>query len=184
MTPEKARKLNILSRQLTESLMSASLCAKEIDEIAHAQPDNNFDRNPGASRNGHGRNGSKAIHRPLLDEATLSVTWKGRTLHLGHTQGFWLLTRLARRANQYITHLDLLREIWDDEFADTGLLRAGVQRLRNKLRRGGMAAGCFAAYIPQGRRDAAGFAAAHERAIAMLTAIRTHIAAGGAVTRP
>ena len=139
MTPEKARKLNILSRQLTESLMSASLCAKEIDEIAHAQPDNNFDRNPGASRNGHGRNGSKAMHRPLLDEATLSVTWKGRTLHLGHTQGFWLLTRLARRANQYITHLDLLREIWDDEFADTGVLRAGIQRLRDKLRRGGMA---------------------------------------------
>ena len=135
MTPEKARKLNILSRQLTESLMSASLCAKEIDEIAHAQPDDNFDRNPGASRNGHGRNGSNAIHRPLLDEATLSVTWKGRTLHLGHTQGFWLLTRLARRANQYITHLDLLREIWDDEFADTGLLRAGIQRLRDSCAR-------------------------------------------------
>jgi hypothetical protein len=124
MTPEKARKLNILSRQLTESLMSASLCAKEINELAHAQPDDNFDRNPSASRNGHGRNGSKAMHRPLLDEAILSVIWKGRTLHLGHTQGFWLLTRLARRANQYITHLDLLREIWDDEFADTCILRA------------------------------------------------------------
>ena len=41
-----------------------------------------------------------------------------------------------------------------------------------KMRRGGIGAGCFAAYIPQGRRDAAGHAAAHERALAMLHAIR------------
>jgi membrane dipeptidase len=41
-----------------------------------------------------------------------------------------------------------------------------------KMRRGGIGAGCFAAYIPQGRRDATGFAAAHERAVAMLRAIR------------
>jgi membrane dipeptidase len=40
-----------------------------------------------------------------------------------------------------------------------------------KMRRGGIGAGCFAAYIPQGKRDAAGFAAAHERAVAMLRAI-------------
>ena len=40
-----------------------------------------------------------------------------------------------------------------------------------KMRRGGIGAGCFAAYIPQGKRDAAGFAAAHDRAIAMLRAI-------------
>jgi membrane dipeptidase len=42
-----------------------------------------------------------------------------------------------------------------------------------KMRRGGIGAGCFAAYIPQGKRDAAGFAAAHERAVAMLHAIRS-----------
>jgi membrane dipeptidase len=40
-----------------------------------------------------------------------------------------------------------------------------------KMRRGGIGAGCFAAYIPQGKRDAAGFQAAHERALAMLRAI-------------
>jgi hypothetical protein len=137
MTKEKVRKLNVLSQKLTESLMSAALCAKEISEIAHAQAEDNND-NPHSNGNGHGRNGSKDKHRPLLDEATLSVIWKGRSVHLGHTQGFWLLTRLARRTNQYVTHLDLLREIWDDEFADTCVVRAGVQRLRDKLRRGGM----------------------------------------------
>jgi membrane dipeptidase len=41
-----------------------------------------------------------------------------------------------------------------------------------KMRRGGIGAGCFAAYIPQGKRDAGGFAIAHERAVAMLHAIR------------
>ena len=51
-----------------------------------------------------------------------------------------------------------------------------------KMRRGGVGAGCFAAYIPQGRRDAAGSAAAHERAVAMLHAIRGmgEAGAGGA----
>lgn len=40
-----------------------------------------------------------------------------------------------------------------------------------KMRRGGIGAGCFAAYIPQGKRDAEGFKAAYDRAIAMLRAI-------------
>ena len=40
-----------------------------------------------------------------------------------------------------------------------------------KMRRGGMAAGCFAAYVPQGPRTAEGHAAAAERALAMLDAI-------------
>ena len=40
-----------------------------------------------------------------------------------------------------------------------------------KMRRGGLSAGCFAAYVPQGARDAAGHAAAAERALAMLDGI-------------
>ncbi len=40
-----------------------------------------------------------------------------------------------------------------------------------KMRRGGLAAGCFAAYIPQGARDEAGHAAAWARACGMLEAI-------------
>jgi len=138
MTPENVHRLNLLSRQLTEHLMSAALCAKEIDEFAHAYADDGNDGRPSAGGNGHGRNGPQAKQRPLLDEATLSVTWKGRTLHLGHTKGFWFLLRLARRVNQYVTHADLLGEIWYDELKDTSLLRAGVYRLRVILRRGGM----------------------------------------------
>ena len=40
-----------------------------------------------------------------------------------------------------------------------------------KMRRGGLGAGCFAAYVPQGPRDEAGLRAATERALAMLDAI-------------
>jgi membrane dipeptidase len=41
-----------------------------------------------------------------------------------------------------------------------------------KMRRGGLTAGCFAAYVPQGHRTAAGEQAAFDRASAMLAAIR------------
>jgi membrane dipeptidase len=54
-----------------------------------------------------------------------------------------------------------------------------------KLRRGGIAAVCFAAYVPQGPRDAAGHAAAIARADAMLDAIAAMAPAdgtGGALT--
>ncbi|MDE8346204.1 MAG: dipeptidase [Acidocella sp.] len=48
-----------------------------------------------------------------------------------------------------------------------------------KLRAGGIAAVCFAAYVPQGPRDEAGHAAAHQRACAMLDAIAAMAPADG-----
>ncbi len=48
-----------------------------------------------------------------------------------------------------------------------------------KMRAGRIAAVCFAAYVPQGARDAAGHAAAHERACAMLDAIAAMAPADG-----
>jgi hypothetical protein len=135
MTAENSRRLVLLNRQLNEHLMSAALCQKEIGAIALAEANHHDDGNGQARLPLRSDTGI----RPLMDESTLSVIWHGRTLHLGNTQGFWLLTRLLRCANRYVTHVDLLRELWDDEFADTGLLRAGIQRLRVKLRRGGMA---------------------------------------------
>jgi membrane dipeptidase len=49
-----------------------------------------------------------------------------------------------------------------------------------KMRRGHLAAGFFAAYVPQGRRTAEGHEAAFARALAMLAAIRAMGAAEGA----
>jgi DNA-binding response OmpR family regulator len=109
------------------------LCAKEIATIVREMHEGT-----GPSVNGQHRDGRCAPGRPLLDEATLSVLWNGKAIHLGHTHGFWLLARLSRSANQYVTHLDLIQEIWDNDLTDTAVLRAGVRRLRIKLRRGGM----------------------------------------------
>jgi DNA-binding response OmpR family regulator len=113
--------------------MGAALCAKELASLVRELHDL-----PPARANGQAVRSGGTVGRPILDEATLSVVWNGRALHLGHTQGFWLLARLARSTNQYVTHLDLIQEIWDDDFTDTTVLRAGVRRLRIKLRRGGM----------------------------------------------
>jgi DNA-binding response OmpR family regulator len=136
MTTEPGRRLDVLCRQLTENIMGAALCAQEIATIVRET--HCGDGRSCGSENGHQRRERISPGRPLMDEPTLSVVWNGRMLHLGHTQGFWLLSRLTRSANQYVTHLDLIQEIWDDDFTDTTVLRAGVRRLRNKLRRGGM----------------------------------------------
>ncbi len=48
-----------------------------------------------------------------------------------------------------------------------------------KMRRGGLAAGCFVAYVPQGPRTDAASAAAFDRALAMLQAIHAMGAGGG-----
>ena len=77
------------------------------------------------------------VERPLLDESTLSVSWKGKALHLGNTLAFRLLERLARCPNQYVTHLDLLRDVWEDEFTATATIRSLVRQLRRKLRGAG-----------------------------------------------
>jgi DNA-binding response OmpR family regulator len=136
MTTELDRRMDVLCRQLTENIMGAALCAQELASIVREA--SGGDGRSSSRDNGHEHRAKVVLGRPLLDEATLSVVWDGRILHLGHTQGFWLLARLTRSANQYVTHLDLLQEIWDDEFTDTAVLRAGVRRLRTKLRRGGM----------------------------------------------
>lgn len=151
MTSENARKLHVLSRRLTEHLMSAALCANEISEIAQDAIEDGDRGVPGAHANV--RNGTHATPRPLLDEATLSVIWRDDTLHLGYNKEFRLLAYMARHVNHYVTHADLLAEIWDDDFADVSLLRASIQRLKNRLRRGGMAdladavIGCKGRYI-------------------------------------
>ena len=64
------------------------------------------------------------------------------------------------------THIDIPWPPGPDPFED-GPRRVDVP----KMRRGGMAAGCFAAYIPQGPRTPEGNAAARDRALAMLDAI-------------
>lgn len=134
MATHSDHRLDVLYKRLTEHAMGAALCANEIIAMVRQT------HGDGGSSPASGTAGTTALHapRPLLDESTLSVIWNGKSHPLGHTQAFWLLARLTRSANQYVTHVDLTQEIWDDDFTDAATLRAGVSRLRQKLRAGGM----------------------------------------------
>ena len=138
MTPELARKLDVLATQLTENLMTAAICAQEMCTVARTQVGDAVYAVGSKSGNGLGPTLTPCRQRPLLDESTLSVFWKGKALHLGQTLAFRLLSRLARRPNQYVTHLDLLRDVWDNEDLATATIRSLIRELRRKLRRGGM----------------------------------------------
>ena len=65
------------------------------------------------------------------------------------------------------THIDIPWPTGPDPFLD-GPRRVDLP----KMQRGGLAAGCFVAYVPQAARTAGSEAAAFERAIGMLHAIR------------
>ena len=137
MTPEALHHLDKLASRLADATMTVALCADEIRALTRAEL--NPDRLAGEPHQASGTELNNRRPRPLLDESTLCVFWAGRRLHLGHTKSFWVLTRLARCPHQYVTHLDLIREVWDKEDLPTSTLRSLVRELRRKLRRGGMA---------------------------------------------
>ena len=137
MAPDKVRRLDALASQLSEALMTAAICAQEIHAVVRTLIDNETH-----TELGRGANGSAHFmpgkHRPLLDESTLSVIWNDKKLHLGHTLSYRLLARLAQRPNQYVTHLNLIRDVWDNDDLATATIRSQVRELRRKLRSGGM----------------------------------------------
>jgi membrane dipeptidase len=69
------------------------------------------------------------------------------------------------------THIDIPWPTGPDPFEDKPRGKGARRVDLPKMRRGGLGAGCFAAYVPQGPRDGAGLGAASERALAMLEAI-------------
>ncbi len=135
MTAQGPLRLHHLSTQLAELLMTAALCAQELQHAIEAElggDGNGPACDPAADPPG-------PAGRPLVDRATLSVTWQGRSVQLGHTRGFRLLECLARRPNRYVTHVDLIRDVWDDnDELSTDTIRSVVSQLRCKLRAHGM----------------------------------------------
>ena len=136
MTNQQARELDAMTARLIETLMTASICAQELrrritDDIdgreggqPHRPPSNDV---PGT-----------VAMRPLIDDSTLSVVWRGRSVHLGRTRAFDVLRRLARCPNQYVTHLDLAYDVWEDADVPIATLRSTVRHLRTRLATGGM----------------------------------------------
>jgi DNA-binding response OmpR family regulator len=123
-------RLERLTSQLAETLMTAVICAEELRAQVRAEFDGDgMNRVP---------NLDVSKLRPIMSETTLTVSWNGSSLYLGHTLYFRLLERLARRPNQYVTHLDLLRDVWDNDETATSTIRSVVRYLRRRLREGGM----------------------------------------------
>ena len=135
MEQEGIHRLDRLTCQLAETLMNAAFCVEEIRAVVRVEIDVKATGHIGGQPT---ERTSANASRPILCESTLRVSWKGRSLHLGNTVSFRLLGRLARRPNQYVTHLDLLHDVWDDEDLETGTIRSMVRHLRRKLRDGGM----------------------------------------------
>lgn len=138
MTTLKMQRLAKLTKQLAETLTTAAICVEEI----RTEIDAEFD-NPNADATGNWNktklsNPKRINRRPLLDQTTLCVTWKDKSLHLGHTRAFGLLNRLSRCPNQYVTHLELLHDVWDDESLADATIRSVVRHLRRRLRDAGM----------------------------------------------
>jgi DNA-binding response OmpR family regulator len=138
MNLERTRRLDTLTSQLAETMMSAAICVQEIRAAVRDELDQYAETGTARTQLEPSSGQLSIKHRPLLDESTLSVAWNERTLHLGHTLAFRFLDRISRRPNQYVTHLDLLRDVWDDEDLNTATLRSLVRELRRKLRAGGM----------------------------------------------
>ena len=134
MTPQNGPRLALLLNRLEEALTAAAICQQEIRSAVDEEVENGYGAPIGRLEQGSGQR----PQRPLLDHSTLRVWWNGRSLHLGHTRAFWLLDRLARRPNQYVTHLDLLQDVWDNEDLDVSTIRSVVRNLRRKLGDGGM----------------------------------------------
>jgi DNA-binding response OmpR family regulator len=75
----------------------------------------------------------------LIDRESLSVTFHGKTCFLSNTIPFKFLCHLARRPNTYISHEELLSEVWQGYRSDAAV-RSVVKTLRAKLRQAGLAA--------------------------------------------
>lgn len=74
-----------------------------------------------------------AVRRLELDLPRRQATIRGKKLHLTPIE-YGILVTLMRRAGKVITHDDLLRAVWGDNYrGDYSVLRVNISRLRQKV---------------------------------------------------
>ena len=81
--------------------------------------------------------GSPDDDLPIADQTTFTVAWRGRSCFLGNTLLFRLFARLLRSRNRYVSHVDLLDEVWDGQ-REVSVVRGVAKRLRDQLTKAGM----------------------------------------------
>ena len=79
----------------------------------------------------------RAKQPALIDAETFSVHWKGKTCHLGYTVLFRLMDHLARHANRFVSHQQLLDDVWSGP-RSASAVRSAVAGLRARLIAAGM----------------------------------------------
>lgn len=108
-----------LAKDLLSIARSLRDLADKIESAAIATPNASVDE-------------SSLSHALIVDPRTLSVRWNGHECVLGASIGFRLIQRLARRPNHYISHADLLDDVWGCP-RSTSTVRSAVRDLRRRL---------------------------------------------------
>lgn len=136
MTLENAQRLSDLTEQLSETLMTATICADEILTIVREE--DNCEATSRYTRFREVKHRKPGFHRPLVDNSTYSVFWAGKTCRLRRTILFRLAERLARQPNQYISADQLLHDVWEGGIKSPDTIRSAVRNLRKRLTAAGM----------------------------------------------
>jgi DNA-binding response OmpR family regulator len=126
------RQLYLLSQvaegQTMAAIATAELRAMLMKELAIAES-----RTPRKSFQTGSVDFSTPGLRPLIDHSTFSVEWNGQRCHLGNRLLLKLLDRLCRRPGQFVSHEELLHEVWEARRCPE-TIRSAIRELRRRLR--------------------------------------------------
>ena len=79
-----------------------------------------------------GPSSSDQTNRPIADEDTFCITWRGHTCFLGNTLLFWLFHRLNQSVDRYVSHMELMDDVWRG-VREASTIRGVAKRLRDRL---------------------------------------------------
>lgn len=128
-----------IQRSLRNLAASYSAALKILEDTLKLL-DEEFALDPTAYLHRRGVSGeNEKDQRSLVNSKRLSVTYEGKTCFLGNSLPFKFLSRLAREPNVYVSHEELLSDVWNERSVSDSALRSVVKMLRNKLRQDGLA---------------------------------------------
>lgn len=67
-----------------------------------------------------------------VDRAALQVRWRGRTCFLGYSVLFRVMECLARQPNTYVSHEELMRDVWEGQRSPS-TIRSAIAMIRKRL---------------------------------------------------
>jgi len=124
-------------RQTLKRLAAAHAATMELMETALSLLTDERSLDPRSFWEARVRRKKKASNLPQVDQAVLTVAFRGRTCFLGNTLLFRFIAHLARRPNAYLSYEDLLADVWEATRTDAAV-RSVAKRLRGVLRLQGM----------------------------------------------